>query len=72
MGVGEFEMNFGWYELMDRIVMIQDQLEMNVAKHQEIDKEFYDLVQEAQEKLSEAYQHTGKKFNDSCEDVADV
>ena len=34
-------MNLGWYEIMDRIAMIQDQLEMNVAKHQEIDKEFY-------------------------------
>ena len=52
-------MNLGWYELMDRIVMIQDQLEMNVAKHQEIDKEFYDLIQEAQEKLSKAYQYAG-------------
>ena len=65
-------MNLGWYELMDRVAMIQDQLEMNVAKHQEIDKEFYDLVQEAQEKLSEAYQYAGKKFNDSCEDFCDV
>ena len=34
-------MNLGWYEIMDRIAMVQDQLEMNVAKHQEIDKEFY-------------------------------
>ena len=24
-------MNLGWYEIMDRIAMIQDQLEMNVA-----------------------------------------
>ena len=42
-------MNLGWYELMDRLAMIQDQLEMSVAKHQNIDKEFYDLIQEAQE-----------------------
>ena len=61
-------MNLGWYELMDRIAMIQDQLEMNVAKHQEIDKEFYDLVQEAQEKLYDAYSYAGEKFNDSCEE----
>ena len=61
-------MNLGWYELMDRIAMIQDQLEMNVTKHQEIDKEFYDLVQEAQEKLSEVYQYAGEKFDDSCEE----
>ena len=68
MGVGEFEMNLGWYEIMDRIAMIQDQLEMNVAKHQEIDKEFYDLIQEAQENLYNAYQYACEKFNDSCEE----
>ena len=61
-------MNLGWYEIMDRIIVIQDQLEMNVAKHQVIDKEFYDLTQEAQEKLSEAYQYAGEKFNDSYEE----
>ena len=65
-------MNLGWYEIMDRIAMIQDQLEMNVAKHQEIDKEFYDLIQEAQEKLYDAYSYAGEKFNDSCKDVGDV
>ena len=61
-------MNFGWYEIMDRIALIQDQLEMNVAKHQEIDKEFYDLIQEAQEELYKAYQYAGEKFNDSFEE----
>lgn len=61
-------MNLGWYEIMDRIAMIQDQLEMSVAKHQEADKYFYDLIQEAQEKLSDAYQYAGEKFNDSCEE----
>ena len=65
-------MNLGWYELMDRLAMIQDQLEMSVSKHQNIDKEFYDLIQEAQEKLSDAYQYAGEKFNDSCEDISDV
>ena len=61
-------MNLGWYELMDRVIMIQDQLETNVAEHQNIDKGFYDLIQEAQEKLSDAYQYAGEKFNDSCEE----
>ena len=65
-------MNLGWYELMDRLAMIQDQLGMSVAEHQNIDKAFYDLIQEAQEKLSGAYQYAGKKFNNSCEDVSDV
>ena len=65
-------MNLGWYELMDRLAMIQDQLEMSVAKHQNIDKEFYDLIQDAQEKLSDAYQYAGEKFINSYEDVGDV
>lgn len=61
-------MNLGWYELMDRVIMIQDRLETNVAEHKEVDEYFYKLIQEAQEKLADAYQHTGKKFNDSCEE----
>ena len=61
-------MNLGWYEIMDRVAMIQDQLETNVAEHEEVDKEFYDLIQQAQEKLSKAYQYAGEKFNDSCEE----
>ena len=61
-------MNLGWYELMGRVTMIQNQLETNVAEHQEVDKEFYYLIQEAKEKLSEAYQYAGEKFNDSCEE----
>ena len=61
-------MNLGWYEIMDRIAMIQDQLETHVAEHKEADKYFYDLIQEAQEKLSKAYQYAGEKFNDSCEE----
>ena len=65
-------MNLGWYELMDRLAMIQDQLEMSVAKHQNTDKEFYDLIQDAQEKLSDAYQYAGEKFINSYEDVGDV
>ena len=61
-------MNLGWYEIMDRVAMIQDQLETNVAEHKEVDEYFYKLIQEAQEKLSSAYQYAGKKFNDSCEE----
>ena len=65
-------MNLGWYELMDRVIMIQDQLETNVAEHKEADKYFYDLIQEAQEKLADAYQYAGEKFINSCEDFSDV
>lgn len=61
-------MNLCWYEIMDRIAMIQDQLEMGVAKHQKIDKEFCVLIQEAQEKLYDAYRYAGERFDDSCEE----
>lgn len=60
--------NLGWYELMDRVIMIQDQLETNVAEHKAVDEYFYKLIQEAQEKLSEAYQYAGEKFDDSYEE----
>lgn len=64
--------NLGWYELMDRVIMIQDQLETNVAEHKEVDEYFYKLIQEAQEKLADAYQYAGEKFIDSREDFSDV
>ena len=60
--------NLGWYELMDRVIMIQDQLETNVAEHKEVDEYFYKLIQDAQEKLSDAYQYAGEKFINSYED----
>lgn len=65
-------MNLGWYELMDRVTIIQDQLETNVAEHKGADKYFYDLIQEAQEKLADAYQYAGEKFIDSREDFSNV
>ena len=61
-------MNLGWYEIMDRIAMIKEQLETHVAEHKEADKYFYDIIQEAQEKLADAYLYAGEKFNDSCEE----
>ena len=64
--------NLGWYELMDRVIMIQDQLETNVAEHKEVDEYFYKLIQDAQEKLSDAYQYAGEKFINSYKDVGDV
>lgn len=60
-------MNFGWYELMDRIVMIQDQIQSNLYEHQEADVEIKAMLDKAQEALSKAYQYAGEKFNDSCE-----
>lgn len=61
-------MNLGWYEIMDRIAMIQDQLENSTGNYQDTDKDFYVLIQSAQEKLYESYKYACEKFNDSCEE----
>ena len=65
-------MNLGWYEIMDRVAMIQDSIESQVASHPERDDEFDEIIDKAQKFLSEAYQYAGEKFNNSCEDVSDV
>ena len=60
--------NLGWYELMDRVAMIQDSIESQVGSHPERDDMFEEILDKAQKLLSEAYQYAGDKFNDSCED----
>ena len=61
-------MNLGWYEIMDRVAMIQDSIESQVASHPERDDDFDEIIVKAQKLLSEAYQYAGKKFNSSCEE----
>ena len=61
-------MNLGWYEIMDRVAMIQDQIESQVGIHPERDDTFDEILDKAQKLLSEAYQYAGEKFNDSCEE----
>ena len=58
-------MNFGWYEIMDRIAMIQSSLHDNVYEHQETDAELQKLLDDAQDALSEAYQYAARKFDES-------
>lgn len=58
-------MNLGWYEILDRISVIQNTLEEYVYNHQEADVELQHLVDSAQEHLNDAYQYAGKKFNES-------
>ena len=58
-------MNFGWYEIMDRIAMIQSSLHDNVYEHQETDAELQKLLDDAQDSLSEAYQYVARKFDES-------
>lgn len=58
-------MNLGWYEILDRISVIQNTLEEYVYNHQEADVELQHLVDSAQEHLNDASQYAGKKFNES-------
>ena len=60
--------NFGWYEIMDRLSVIQNQIHDHVYEHQETDADLQKLLDEAQYALNRAYQYAGEKFNDSCED----
>ena len=60
--------NFGWYEIMDRLSVIQQQVHEYVYEHQEADADLQKLLDEAQYTLNRAYQYAGEKFNDSCED----
>lgn len=61
-------MNLGYYELMDRLSVIQQQVHDQVYEHQEADADLQKLLDEAQYALNQAYQYVGEKFNNSCED----
>lgn len=61
-------MNYGWYEIMDRISVIQNTLEDNVRHHQEADEHLQGLIDSAQEILCEAYQYAGMKWDESYRD----
>lgn len=54
-------MNHGWHEIMDRIFVFQQGIEGHVKKHQASDDELKRLIDEAQEKLADAYQYAGGK-----------
>lgn len=58
-------MNLGWYELMDRIYVIQNTLHDKVYEHQETDAELQLILDNAQDTLSEAYQYVSRKFDES-------
>ena len=64
-------MNFGWYEIMDRISVIQNMLEDNIRNHQEGDEKVQELIDSAQELLSEAYQYAARQWDESCRDFED-
>lgn len=64
-------MNHGWYEIMDRISVIQNTLEDNVRNHPEADEHLQGLIDSAQKMLSEAYNYAGIKWDASCRDFED-
>ena len=60
-------MNLGWYEIMDRISVIQGTLEDSVREHPEMNNYSRHLIDQAQEILCDTYQYAGQQFNDSCD-----
>lgn len=60
-------MNLGWYEIMDRLAMIQDSLEGQVYTHPEGDVKLQCILNTVQASLNQAYQYSAKKFDESCE-----
>lgn len=55
-------LNLGWYELMDRIAMIQNQLEDSVNNHEVADVKLQALISDAQVSLYDAYSYCGQRF----------
>lgn len=60
-------MNLGWYEIMDRIAMIQNSLNDNVYLHQEADVKLQSMLHTVQANLNKAYNYSATKFDESCE-----
>ena len=50
-------MNLGWYEIMDRIAMIQNNIDYNGYHHGESDEELKTMLEEVQRLLSNAYDY---------------
>lgn len=61
-------MNLGWYEVMDRISVIQNTINDNLYEHQVADAQLQHLLDDVQHSLNQAYKYAGEMFNDSCED----
>ena len=58
-------MNFGWYEIMDRLAVLQYQIHDSVYEHQEADVKLQNLIDDAQCSLSDAYQYAARQFEQS-------
>ena len=60
-------MNLGYYEIMDRVSLIQNNLEDYVRHHDIADDKVRELVDKAQEILNDLYQYASENFNDEWE-----
>ena len=60
-------MNLGWYEVIDRISVIQNTINDRLYEHQVADLQLQQLLDDVQHSLNQAYQYAREMFNDSCE-----
>ena len=57
-------MNLGWYEIMERIAMIQSDIDYSVYHHGESDEKLKTILEEAQRLLSNAYDYAQENVNE--------
>ena len=57
-------MNLGWYEIMDRIAMIQNYIDYNVYHHGESDEKLKTMLEEVQRLLSNVYDYAQENVNE--------
>lgn len=60
---------YHWFEVLDRISVIQDNIETHIRNHSVDDEHLKELVDKAQECLAEAYQYAGTKLDDLFESL---
>ena len=57
-------MNLGWYEIMECIAMIQNDIDCNVYHHGESDEKLKTMLEEVQRLLSNAYDYAQENVNE--------
>lgn len=57
-------MNLGWYAIMDRIAMIQNDIDYNVYHHGESDEKLKTMLEEVQRLLNNAYDYAQENVNE--------
>ena len=57
-------MNLGWYEIMERIAMIQSDIDCDVYHHGESDEKLKTMLEEVQRLLSNAYDYAQENVDE--------